>query len=248
MTRIGLSVGAIASSAAPGGGGGGGGGGTIVPRIPIQVYDETPSGTRSFVTTGKGVAAGDFVELYWFQAGYPNTNNWADISGWTPQVNVNITGWGQMVVATRTATVTAAEADGGSAHQIDVSFNADQTELAAVIQCYGGVTTGLDQAAGTLGGSSDFVDPSVINVPGYTTVHANSYYTLAYPARGTAPAWDTSAAVAAGYTVLGAFTSGTHVNWCLLGKAHASGSTVQAATTITVAGIQYEYASKIGKY
>lgn len=244
MSRAGLGVGAIASSAAPGGGGGGVGGG-IVARTPIQVYDETPTGNRTWTTTGKGVTAGDFIELYYFNES--STTSWVDITGWTTKTNVNIGGWGQFVTAVRNTPATSSEADGGATHAIVASLGASSNAIAAVIACYGGVTA-LDQAPATpLGGSSDFVDPSVINLPGYTTVSANSYYTLACPVRSGSPAWDTAAAVAAGYTVLAAFTTGTTCNFFLCGKAQASAGHVQAATTVTSAGTQYEYATAIGK-
>ena len=210
---------------------GGGGSGTVTVRGATQYTDQGTSGNRN-LSLPSGTVAGDGALLLYFNAA--STNTWTGApTGWTEVCRDSFTSHGQIAAATKDAAISSTDISNG---YVTVNIPASFNSIAVVLITYAGAdATVMDVTPVTRAATSDYNNPSVLDIPAITTVTDNAAVIIGATCRKASPTWSAKPAD----TELVAGGSSDPSNWWV-GYSAVSPAGTHAATSVSVNNVEYE--------
>lgn len=224
--------------ASGGGGGEGGGSSSIIWRGATGVADGNGNGDRTFALPA-GTSVNDKAFLIYFNA--VGTTSWSLPSGFdTPIVDINFSGHGQLVISKKTSDISSGDTGAGN---LVISLTTSGNALAAALITGTNInSTAMDATAQTRSATSDFTDPSVLDLPTITTVTNKANVLWVATTRSTTPAW---ANKPSGSSDLLAQSNGTFDANLWIGFKEITTAGAVSATSVQSAGFQYELTSTL---
>lgn len=203
----------------------------VTIRGATQYTDQGSSGNRN-LSLPSGTTAGDDALLLYFNAA--SLTSWTGApTGWTEVFEDSFTSHGQIAGATKDAAIDSTDVSNG---YVTVNIPASFNSIAVVLITYDGAdATVMDVTPVTRAATSDFTNPSVLDIPAITTATNGAPVIMAASARKASPTWSAKPSG----TELVAGASSDPSNWWVGYEVQATAGT-HAATSVSVDNTEYE--------